>query len=615
MKMTSGLWDRMVVQRQRGGACDVPLVGACAASGALRVTVRAGGKILRGWRDVRIGEARQGKFRGRLRGLKTGGPYAVDLRIEAKAGEDETLRIRDVLVGDVWVLAGQSNMQGAGERELAAPPHRFVRAFTMDDRWDVAQDPIHNLWAAVDPVHGAPPDGEDTGVGGVGPGVHFAQELHRRTGVPQGVIACAHGGTTMTQWSPALKAQGGRSLYGAMLRRVVRNGGRVAGVFWYQGESDGGAADAPHYTARMEALVRAMRRDFRNGSLPVVAVQLAWFGGVGAGGGPGWNSIQDQQRRLPERIRHMAVIPTIDLPLVDHIHLDAKGQAVLGWRAADAMSFLCGGPKAGAAPIALKSVRLVPYDAKLHVNIVVEFENVVGGLQSAVRPFGFTVCENGKPVHGIFGTVLEGSTATLRTTLFPAFLLERQLHYGFGMNPACNITDGAGRSLPVFGPVGMGGSGRITPFVRTLRVSRTFPGAGDLAGLEYPQDLGGLGLAPCLFEYEFAQVFERFQKGQDEVVYFACRIACAEPMKLALLLGYDGPVKAWIDGRPALHDPNGRCPAAPDAKRIVFAAGRGEHEILVALGSNRAQAWGIFMRFARLGVRSGGDAALPEILG
>jgi len=613
MEMTSGLWDRMVVQRQGGGACDVPVVGTCKANGTLRVTVRAGGTVLRGWRDVGIGQARRGTFRGRVRGLKTGGPYEIDLRIEGAAGKGETLRIRDVLVGDVWVLAGQSNMQGAGERERAAAPQRLVRAFTMDDRWDVARDPIHNLWAAVDAVHGAVPGDVDGGVGGVGPGVAFAQELHRRTGVPQGVIACAHGGTSMAQWSPALKEQGGQSFYGTMLRRVRRNGGRVAGVFWYQGESDVDPPQAPLYTERMQELVRAMRRDFQDRALPIVAVQLCWFGGSEPK--PGWNSIQDQQRRLPERIRKLAVVPSIDLGLVDHIHLDARGQAILGRRAADAMAFLCGGPKAGAAPMALKSIRLVPYDAKLHVNIVVEFENVVGGLQSAVRPFGFTVCENGKPVHGFYGTVLDGNRVILRTTLFPAFLLDRQLYYGFGTNPACNITDGAGRSLPVFGPVRMGGRGLFTPFVRTFRVSQTFPGAGDLATLEYPRDRDALGLKPAVFVYEFAQVFERFQQGQDEVIYFACRVACGEPMKLALLLGYDGPVKAWVDGKVVCHDPTGRCPAPPDAKRVVFQASRGEHEVLVALGSNHAQAWGIYMRFARLGVRRGQDGALPEILG
>ena len=60
---------------------------------------------------------------------------------------------------------------------------------------------------------------------GAGPGVSFANEMFRLTGVPQGLICCAHGGTTMAQWDPKLKKDGDNSLYGAMLNRVKRNGG------------------------------------------------------------------------------------------------------------------------------------------------------------------------------------------------------------------------------------------------------------------------------------------------------------------------------------------------------------------------------------------------------
>ena len=45
--------------------------------------------------------------------------------------------------------------------------------------------------------------------------LEIAKEMLRRTGVPQGLIACAHGGTSMAQWSPKLKRLGGDSLYGA----------------------------------------------------------------------------------------------------------------------------------------------------------------------------------------------------------------------------------------------------------------------------------------------------------------------------------------------------------------------------------------------------------------
>ncbi len=58
------------------------------------------------------------------------------------------------------------------------------------------------------------------------------------TGVPIGLVACAHGGTSMEQWNPAKKDEGGKSLYGSMLRQFQLAGGKVKGVLWYQGESD-----------------------------------------------------------------------------------------------------------------------------------------------------------------------------------------------------------------------------------------------------------------------------------------------------------------------------------------------------------------------------------------
>ena len=92
-------------------------------------------------------------------------------------------------------------------------------------------------------------------------------------------------------------------------------------------------------------------------------------------------------------------------------------------------------------------------------------------------------------------------------------------------------------------------------------------------------------------------------------------------MKLALILGYDGPVKAWVDGKQLVHDPNGVNPATPEKSTVKFKAEAGEHEVIVALGTNRGAAWGIFLRFERLGltktqlVKGSGYYTMPEILG
>ena len=71
-------------------------------------------------------------------------------------------------MGDVWVLAGQSNMQGCGEMSGAAKPHPLVRAFSMARVWRLATDPLHILPESPDSCHATTPCTHEVG------------ELHRK---------------------------------------------------------------------------------------------------------------------------------------------------------------------------------------------------------------------------------------------------------------------------------------------------------------------------------------------------------------------------------------------------------------------------------------------------
>jgi hypothetical protein len=91
-------------------------------------------------------------------------------------------------------------------------------------------------------------------------------------------------------------------------------------------------------------------------------------------------------------------------------------------------------------------------------------------------------------------------------------------------------------------------------------------------------------------------------------------------MKLAALLGYDGPVKFWIDRRELFYDPDGTNPAVQDDKHIPLDLKAGKHPVLVALGSNFGQAWGCFLRFERTDVtarqiRQGPEAYAMPVIG
>jgi len=458
MEILQGLMTRQVLQRNAHNVCETIFSGRCSVNGTLQLRVTKGSRALSGLNFKTIAKIRKGSFKLKLAGIPTGGPYKITLRlVPGSGGAHRQLQIDDVLVGDVWILAGQSNMEGIGLLRDAAEAEPLVRAFYTDDRWAPAKDPIHNLWAAVDPVHTDLHGGEPVLRGryiGTGPGVAFGQEMLRLTGVPQGLICCAHGGSSMDQWDPKLKKLGGKSLYGAMLRRFRKNGSNVAGVIWYQGESDAVPPLHNFYTAKMKRFTASIRRDFGLPKLPFVMAQLASYCTSET---PRlavcWNLIQQQQRLLPKAVEKLAVVPTIDLDLDDSVHISGKAQQRLGKRLAQAARALIEGKKAARFPIELKSIRPVLNRRKNTVDIEVAFANVADRLQAQGRPSGFKLIRSdGTTFDGLYRIDLKGSKAIVRTGILAGEKYKLSLYYGFGFSPYCNITDAEDRSLPVFGP-------------------------------------------------------------------------------------------------------------------------------------------------------------------
>ena len=597
-----GLFDHMVVQRDAKNRSAALFSGECTDSGSVRVSVTLNGEPVRGFSGKVVGQAARGKMNGSIDGLPVGGPYELTLSVG-----DQSAVVKDLLVGDVWLLGGQSNMQGCGLFPKKRPvADKEVRAFYMDDRWGVAKDPIHNMWQCVDQVHidlqGGVRSAKPAPDWGVCPGPSFGAEMRKLTkGVPQGLIACAHGGTSMPQWDPKLKKAGGKSLYGAMVRRLQKNGGRVAGMIWYQGCSDCFDGAAQLYTERMKEFVSALRRDCQNKELPIVIVQIARVISWAEEQKHFWNMVQEQQRLLAYRIKNLQTVPVIDLPLDDTIHISGESQAVLGGRMAQAMEVLRGNRQAGLPPITLESTEIE--ETRCLGVVVAKFGNVMGGLQAGSRPSGFAITSD-VSTDNIFDTVIDGDTVRIRTTMAPADLSMAMLHYGFGYNPYCNITDKAGRSLPVFGPIALGKPRAITSFIRSWEFSDFKPSAGDLTSLKYPAEIVKSSLEKRTFSENFCLLHPEIvaRGNKDEVIYFVTTFNCASEMRLNLVLGYDGPVKAWVNGRKVFHDPSGTNPATPQKGVGAFKAKAGDHELVVALGTNSGNAWGIYVRLERLGV-------------
>lgn len=613
MIVTNGLLKGQVLQCNRRNEGSATVSGTCEVDGQVEVRLTRRGRVVKGLGWHAAGRAKGGEFSCELRRLPVGGPYRVEFRVRDAAGRSRQTSVDEVFVGDVWFLAGQSNMQGIGWLANAPKPDPLVRCFYMRDEWGLARDPLHFMAEAVDIVHHTlsgrteRPSEEQirrergAAVTGVGVGVSFGREMVARTGVPQGLVACAHGGTSMAQWSPALKGQGSQSLYGAMLRRFRLLGQPIAGVLWYQGESD--AACPEGYTERMRELVAATREDFDLPDLPWVVVQI----GRVVGGGwvaASWNDVQEQQRRLSESIPRLDVVPAADLELDDAIHISAKAFTVLARRMASVADWLALGNRRGKGAIRLKSVstRVIPAKKKEPAVTVVEvkYTNVVGGLSSAGRPVGFCLANTlGEPVSAFYKTILKGDTVVLHT-VFPLPSLEQMsLHYGYGCDPVVNISDGRGMGLPVMGPVEIARlSG--TPFILKWQVAPV-PAVTSVSDVQFADVEHLANWADAVFcplpEGPWLVMPRSLQETRQGVFVFRSSIECTEGLRARLAFGADSPFRLWFNGAEILGDSNCTNPCYPDKYEVEVALKAGANELLVAFDVRGGQGWGICARF------------------
>jgi sialate O-acetylesterase len=378
---------------------------------------------------------------------------------------------------EVWVLAGQSNMFGCGLLCGALEPDARVWNFSSAGNWEVAEEPLHRLWESCTPVHqnllrealGAVTPAQEnrtdaqmaqletkTRATGAGLGMAFGKAMADATGKTIGLISAAHGATSLEHWSPSRRAEGGHSLYGALLQRVQMAGGALRGVLWYQGESDSTPEFAPRYTARFQNWIENLRDDLQRPDLPVIAVQIGRVVQSHAGGWDktSWETVREAQRLLPETVPHTAVTSAIDLPLEDAIHINTTGLIRLGKRMARLAAPLQAGSTPG-APRLLRIERGAAHPLGFGTVRVV-CESVAGGWKPVSHQSGFSLCdESGAPLENVL--LLDASTDATEpnvTNLLFSAPLEMEIHvaYGLGLNPYCNVVDEADQPLLAFAP-------------------------------------------------------------------------------------------------------------------------------------------------------------------
>ena len=185
LHLASLFQDHAVLQRDQ----LIPVWGWATPLSRIRITLGE---------HVACGLSNQlGDFLVRLPALPAGGPHT--LRVELPETGEELIR-RDVLVGEVWLASGQSNMEwtlaqcapGLDEA-IAAADFPDLRVFTVERRAHLGpQRTVAGAWQAITPTNA----GSCTAVG-----FCFARRLHRELGVPVGLISSAWGGSLIQAWT------------------------------------------------------------------------------------------------------------------------------------------------------------------------------------------------------------------------------------------------------------------------------------------------------------------------------------------------------------------------------------------------------------------------------
>src|SRR6266568_5388231 len=274
--------DNMVLQRNM----QVPIWGW--ADEGEEVTVRFRGKTVRT-------KAKHGKWLVHLTGLKAGGPD--DLAIEGK----NKVELKNVLVGEVWICSGQSNMEFPLDKsfesaaDVAGCGNPKLRLFLVTKKKaDAPVEDVKAQWKECD---------SQTVRGFSGVAYYFGRDLQKALNVPVGLIGTYWGGSPAEVWmsqqvlesnpdykrdilgpyaesvrkadtSGAKKQQAGwkpTELYNGMIAPLVPYG--IKGAIWYQGESNAGRAQ--QYRTLFADMIRNWRHDWGEGNFTFLAVQLA----------------------------------------------------------------------------------------------------------------------------------------------------------------------------------------------------------------------------------------------------------------------------------------------------------------------------------------------------
>ena len=302
----------------------VPVWGTTDQDGPVTVIIAA---------QTLTAQPKDGRWQVTLKPLKSGG---APLLMTITQGKDR-VEIKDLLVGEVWIGSGQSNMQWTlkdsdAKEAIATAANDKIRLITIGRTG--AEQPRREVkakWEICKP---------STAANFSAVLYFFGRDVQKQLAVPVGLISANLGGTTAERWIsreglqavPEVKdlvaPQGKNDLYNGIIAPLVPYA--IRGVIWYQGESNALHYDGyPQQTHEYEILMRTLIGDWRSqwgqGDFPFLMVQLApWQDKVKQPQDSGFAGVRAAQLRTALSVPNTAVAVTTDVGDEKDIHPKKK---------------------------------------------------------------------------------------------------------------------------------------------------------------------------------------------------------------------------------------------------------------------------------------------------
>jgi sialate O-acetylesterase len=365
-----------------------------------------------------------------------------------------TVEVKDVAFGEIWVCSGQSNMEwrfnllrgGLDMAEKAV--NKNIRLFTVpktpakEPQYEISQgQPHESKWLESN---------KESVFTFSAVAYYFGTNLQKSLNVPVGLIHTSWGGTPAESWASreALAEKDDLKYYLDRKEQMIKQAGMnrlnphtptslyngmiypiqnyaVKGAIWYQGESNAGRAQ--EYYSLMPTMIEDWRKAFKT-DLPFFMVQLAPFH-AGDADGVAYAELRDAQRATATKLKNVGIAVITDVGDLFDIHPQHKEP--VGTRLALAARAMVYGQKVNFSGPTYKSMSVDGNQA------ILSFDNIGGGLvaRNGNVVNGFTICGEDKYFYPA-KAVIKGETVVVTCEK-----VDKPVAVRFGWNnfPVCNL--------------------------------------------------------------------------------------------------------------------------------------------------------------------------------